>query len=362
MSAVADYLRTHTQQITSEWSSAVVEDLRQLAPLERGTLIDHLPEVLNGLAAWVEGRTEEAESAFAALADGHALQRLGFGIDLAALVVEYGWIRRIVLRGMVAGVPDADRAELVSFNEGLDRAIQVSVKRYTARRDYIRDRFVSILGHDLRTPLGAATSAVSLLARSPSLVAADRLPLETLVRSTERMRRLIGDVLDFAQGHLGGGIPLNPAVCDLGAICRAASQEVERARPACAVEVVTTGELSGTFDCDRMFQAVSNLLGNAFQHGEPPVRVRAWEAEDRRNVFVRVSNRGKPIPREALETIFHAFSHRAGPGGSLGLGLYVVDQIARGHGGTCEVRSEDGETAFTMRLPRTPLGEVPDRT
>jgi signal transduction histidine kinase len=362
MSAVADYLRSHAQQITNEWSSAVVEDLRQLAPLERGTLIDHLPEVINGLAAWVEGRTEEAERSFAALADGHALQRLGFGIDLAALVIEYAWVRRIVLRGMIAGVPNAERADLVAFNEGLDRAIQVSVKRYTARRDFIRDRFVSILGHDLRMPLSAAATATSLLAQSSSLLDADRQPVETLVRSTERMRRLIGDVLDFAQGHLGGGIPLSPAVCDLAAICRAAAQELERARPACSVEVSTAGDLSGTFDCDRLFQAISNLLGNAFQHGEPPVRVRAWEAEDRRNVFVRVTNRGKPIAREDLDTIFHAFSHRAGPGGSMGLGLYVVDQIARGHGGTCEVRSEGGETAFTMRLPRTPLGEVPDRT
>lgn len=106
---------------------------------------------------------------------------------------------------------------------------------------------------------------------------------------------------------------------------------------------------------------MSNLLSNAFQHGEGDVRLRAWEAETRDYVLIRIANAGRPIDASALQTLFEAFSHNSRPGGSLGLGLYIVDQIARAHGGECEVSSNERETVFTLKLPRIPLERVPDR-
>ena len=363
-SAVAEYLRQRKRAIGEDWERLVVAELGELAQLERGALIDHLPEVLDGLAAWVEGRTDIAEASFVALADGHALQRLGYGIELPVVNVEYGWLRRIVLQHLLA-VPSSPevRQQLIRLDEGLDRAIQLAVRRYTERRDYVRDRFIGILGHDLRDPLSAASMASHQLLDSHTLADSDRKRVLMIERAVQRMERMVGDVLDFARGHLGGGIPVTLADADLGEICRTAAAEAMSARPERHIEVNIAGDLHGTFDRDRVLQVVSNLLSNAIHHGEDPIVLSAWEADDHRAILTRVSNRGKPIPPALVRKLFEPFVH-AGDAkkGSLGLGLFIVAQIARAHGATHEVSSSGEETAFTLRWPRTPSSEVPDRT
>lgn len=361
--SLAEYLRAHIAEISADWEREVVADLKVLAKLERGALLDHLPEVLNGLAAWIEGRGEEADVAFLALADGHALQRLGFGIELAVVNIEYSWLRSVIMRHVVdAAWSPQHRLELIALNEGLDRAIQFSVRRYTERRDYVRDRFIGILGHDLRNPLGAASWAAHALLESGTLAEPDRKRVQTISRATERMDRMIRDVLDFARGHLGGGIPSNPSECDLGEVCRSAVEEAGSAHPDRTIGLSTTGDLNGTFDRDRVFQAIANLLGNAVQHGEDPITVAAWEADDHAALFTRVTNRGRVIPAEHIPRLFDPFAHAGDEKkGNLGLGLFIVAQVARAHGATYDVSSSEKETAFTLRWPRVPRSEVPDR-
>jgi signal transduction histidine kinase len=363
-SVVAEYIRTHNQALVAEWEGAVLRELHELARLERGALIDHVPEVLEGLAAWLEGDTAEAEAAFAALADGHAVQRLGFGFELPVLNVEYAALRRVLLRGLLPleSTPEL-RRELIRLNEGLDRAINLSVRRYSERRDQVRDRFVGILGHDLRGPLNAAAVATATLLRSPTLAEPDRKRLLVLERATKRMARMIADVLDFARGHLGGGIPATPIECNMGEICRAAVEELQCAHPDQEVSLTTRGDLHGHFDRERALQAIANLLGNAFEHGRGAIEVAAWESDDRAAVFTRVSNAGPPIPAALADNLFEPFTRRTGErGDGLGLGLYIVAQIARAHGGTCHVSSSADATALTIRWPRVPSAEVPDRT
>jgi signal transduction histidine kinase len=138
---------------------------------------------------------------------------------------------------------------------------------------------------------------------------------------------------------------------------------VQLAHPELTLELTLQGDLRGNFDRDRVHQAVGNLLTNAVQHGRAPISIAAWESEDRRSLITRVSSAGEPIPPEKVAKLFEAFSHAADtnkPG--LGLGLFIVAQIARAHGGTCEVTSSEGSTAFSIRWPRTPLSEVPGRT
>lgn len=361
--SLAEYLRCNKAEISADWERAVTGDLKVLAQLERGALIDHLPEVLNGLAAWIEGKSEEADVAFAALADGHALQRLGFGIELAVVNIEYGWLRSVIMRHAVgmAWSPE-HRRELIALNEGLDRAIQLSVRRYTEHRDYVRDRFIGILGHDLRNPLGAASWAAYALLESKTLAEPDRARVLTISRATERMDRMIRDVLDFARGHLGGGIPVHPSACDLGEVCGAALEEARAAHAERVMQLSITGDLRGTFDRDRVFQALANLIGNAVQHGEDPITVSAWEADDRSALFTRVTNCGQAIPSESLPKLFDPFTHAGDETkGNLGLGLYIVAQVARAHGATYEVTSAERETAFTIRWPRARRSETPER-
>jgi signal transduction histidine kinase len=83
------------------------------------------------------------------------------------------------------------------------------------------------------------------------------------------------------------------------------------------------------------------------------------QSEDRLSVVTRVSNRGPRIPPERMATLWKPFARRDGSDGGLGLGLYIVAQIALAHGATCDVDSTDEVTTFTIRWPRTPVDEVP---
>jgi signal transduction histidine kinase len=243
--------------------------------------------------------------------------------------------------------------QLIRLNDGLDRAIHFAVRRYTQHRDHLKDRFIGILGHDLRNPLGAAATATHSLLRSKSLSDRDRKRVFVIRRATARMERMISDVLDFSRGHLAGGIPATPIPCDMGEICRSAVEEAHNAHPERAISITTKGDLQGAFDPERVSQAIGNLLSNAIHHGEDPVTLTAVETDDRTAVLTEVTNRGKAIGHEIIGKLFDPFV-RAGQEakGTLGLGLYIVAQIAMAHGARCEVTSTDQETRFTIRWPR----------
>ena len=148
----------------------------------------------------------------------------------------------------------------------------------------------------------------------------------------------------------------------MGEVCRAAVEEAGSAHPERTMELSTAGDLRGTFDHDRVFQAIANLLGNAIQHGEDPIRVAVWEADDHGSVVTRVTNRGRVIPPEQLPKLFDPFTHAGDEKkGNLGLGLFIVAQIARAHGATYDVSSSEVETAFNIRWPRALRSETPDR-
>jgi signal transduction histidine kinase len=353
---VAEHIRQRSAAIVDRWEHVVREQLPTIAHMTRPVLLDHLPELLEGLAAWIEGDTATAERGFEALTRGHAVQRLGFGIGIETLTHEYMHLRTILLQELLrVPVSPGLRESMMRMHAGLDRAMARALEYYGQRRDQIRDRFVSILGHDLRGPLSSIAMAASMMAKSPTVD--HEAMARRIATACERMARMVDDVLDFARGHLGGGIPANPTLGDLGEICRAAVEEVRQARPDRRVHLDVRGELRGPLDRDRAQQAVANLLANAIQHGQGDIHVRAFETEDRQHICCAVTSRGKTIPPELVQRLFDPFAHAvdpARPRTGLGLGLYIVDQIALAHGGMVDVVSEDGETTFTIRLPRIP--------
>ena len=352
---VAEHIRARIPEVVDAWERVVRAKLPSIAQMTRPMLLDHLPELLDGLAAWVEGDKESAETSFDALVQGHALQRLGFGIGIETLTREYMHLRAILLRDLLL-VKSADgvRESLVRMNEGLDLAVSRALEYYGAQRDQIRDRFVSILGHDLRGPLSTIAMASSMMATMDGV---DHKTLaQRIAAAADRMARMVSDVLDFARGHLGGGIPAEPSLNDLGEIVRAAVEEVRQAHPDRKVHLEVRGDLRGPLDRDRCLQAMSNLLANAVQHGKGDIFVQALESPDGHSMTTSVTNRGKPIPPDLLPRLFDPFAHAGDPNArtGLGLGLYIVDQIALAHGAICEVVSEGGETTFTIRWPRVP--------
>lgn len=354
---VSDFLRSQQTEIAERWEEEVRRELPDLRTMSRPALLDHLPEMLDGLADWIDGRTELAEKAFGRLAEGHALQRLGYGVGLETLTREYSKLRAVLLR-MLMAVEDtqANREQVVRLHEGMDRAINAAMHRYATRREEVRERFVAILGHDLRDPLSTVVISANTLAANPTLKPEHRVVASRIVRACDRMQRMINDVMDFARGHLGTGIPAYPTTNDMGEICKAAADEIIGANPQREVVVDLNGDLRGAFDRDRVHQALTNLLANAITHSEGRIEVRAYETDDRHAIITEVTSHGEMIPAELRERLFDPFSHGdiAGPRRGLGLGLFIVQQIAIAHGGLCDVTSTEDATTFSIRWPRTP--------
>jgi sigma-B regulation protein RsbU (phosphoserine phosphatase) len=136
--------------------------------------------------------------------------------------------------------------------------------------------------------------------------------------------------------------------------------EIAASYPESIVQVETVGDLSGAWDADRLTQAVTNLVGNAVQHGASgkPIRVSARGLVD--EVTLSVHNEGPPIPAEQQAVIFQEGRRASARAAAVdrrhqGLGLYIVERIVAAHGGAVSLRSTPAEgTKFTIRLPRKP--------
>ena len=143
---------------------------------------------------------------------------------------------------------------------------------------------------------------------------------------------------------------------DVHAVVRQVVDEAQVSNPGRAVQLVQSGDGQGAWDADRLAQLVGNLLSNALQHGPPDMPVHVESRGEGGHVHISVHNAGVPIPPDVLPRLFQPLQ-RGGTGvsevRSVGLGLYIVDQVVRAHAGTVEVASTAGAgTTFTVRLPR----------
>jgi signal transduction histidine kinase len=217
----------------------------------------------------------------------------------------------------------------------------------------IKNVFLGAVGHDLRNPLNAILLASKLILHDPDCGSAShRSHAKKIERAGQRMHRIIEDILDLTRDHFAGGIPLSLQATRLGDVCRAVVDEHRLARPDRIVELEVTGEAVGHWDSGRLERVVSNLVGNAVEHSKDgPVQVRVRDEDER--VTLNVHNGGPPIEPTTLSNLFEPF--RRGNTGShgLGLGLYIVREIVRAHGGSVDVRSTSSDgTTFIVTLPK----------
>jgi len=216
----------------------------------------------------------------------------------------------------------------------------------------MKDRQIAVLAHDLRNPLNTVTAAVQLLARMPEADERKGPLLARVERGLTRMNGMIRDLLDYARAGTGA-IPIVRERMDLGDLARDLIDEFEIADPDRRIDLSRSGETTGSWDRARLYQALSNLVGNAthYGHGNASIAV----VGDGSDVEISVHNGGPPILPDLFPVIFEPFRRGDGDGPGLGLGLYIVRAIARAHGGDVTVMSsaEQG-TTFTLRLPSEP--------
>ncbi len=220
--------------------------------------------------------------------------------------------------------------------------------------------FAGVLAHDLRNPLGTITTAAQLLLMrhegSGSAADGETKPLSRILSSGQRMTRMIDQLLDFTRARTGGGIELNLRESDLGELCADVMGEFEVAHPEWKMHCETIGDLGGSFDADRLLQVLSNLVANAGQHGhlDPGIRLKL---DGGHPDFLRVEvHNGGSVPESVLPHLFDPFRttrHGRGKSAGLGLGLFIVREIVRAHGGTVAVSSSEADgTTFLIQLPR----------
>lgn len=244
-------------------------------------------------------------------------------------------------------------AELVSKQLDADHELAETRAELLSERETaeLREQFIAVLGHDLRTPLGAIVLGTEILAGKH--LAPDTQPvLERMRRSARRMTALVDDVLDFTRGRMGSGIPMNLRETALDGYLEQVVDELRGLHPAHAIDAAIAPGLRLRCDPERIAQLLSNLLKNALVHGadDTPVHVAA-DVHDSEFVL-SVTNQGRELPAEVIRQLFKPYwraSSRLGSEG-LGLGLYIVDQIARAHGGTIQAESGKGMTRFVFRL------------
>jgi signal transduction histidine kinase len=238
----------------------------------------------------------------------------------------------------------------------------VTSRKAEALRDQKRAEFekqlIGIVSHDLRTPVGAISLGAALLAKDATLTERQANLVDRVVSSAGRASRMIADLLDFTAVRLGGGLALTLAPLDLHELARKVIAEVLLAAPLQRhIDLEHTGDASGVWDGDRLSQLITNLIANALHYSPRSSAVRVVTHGEADHVTLEVHNGGPPIPESLLPRLFlpmqRGIDEVEPSRRSVGLGLFIVDEITRAHQGTIDVRSTaEAGTSFSVRLPR----------
>jgi signal transduction histidine kinase len=366
---LSQFITQSSERIIAEWEVFARSCLPAAEAMDLGQRRDHVAAMLKVIATDLETPQTKREQSEKAIGNddadvdsntasaAHGTDRAASGYTAGQMVSEFRALRASVLRLWAEAPSELDRAslaEITRFNEAIDQLLAESIAKYAQDIDRLKDLFLGVLGHDLRNPLGAIMMSATVLMSREGPGWQHSKTAARILSSGTRMEGLIGDLLDFTRSRMGAGIPIARADVDLEVECQRTVDEIAAFHPTCAVRLQTTGELRGMWDGARIAQALSNLLGNAVQHGTPGGPITVVLRGEANEVVLSVHNQGRAIPKRHLHDIFDPFRQLDPEHGksSVGLGLYIVQAIAVAHEGTVDVQSTDDGTTFTMRLPR----------
>jgi signal transduction histidine kinase len=376
MPRLSVFIRQNVEPILDEWET-FARSLPQGETMNVAALRDHAKAMLVVIADDLDapqtpkqqtekarGESDAGEDTEPTAAQHHGAGRAESGFTVGQMVAEFRALRASVMRLWSEKARNArfeDLADMTRFNEAIDQAIAESITRYTHQLGQSKERFLAILGHDLRTPVGAIVTSTRFMLdtaeESGDLPEPYHRLVEGVSRSARRMNRLVADLLEFARVSFGDAIPVQRVPTDLARVVGDVVAEIRASYPDRTIECATSGALEGKWDADRLFQALINLMSNAVHHGPPesPICISARGETD--EVVLSVQNGGPVIPPEQLARMSRGMnigtSNDERDRRHLGLGLYIVGKIVSAHGGRMLLasRAEDG-TTFVLRLPR----------
>jgi len=374
---LSEFILANREPILAEWEAFARTCAPASGSMNIESLRDHADQMLTVIAADLntpQDKSEQKEkstgnqpvvddSITAAQEHGAGRAESGFSVD--QMVAEFRALRASVIRLWTTsqgGIGESDIDDLTRFNEAIDQSLAESVSRYTQDLDNSKEMFLAMLGHDLRSPLGAIIMSAEFMLETKELEEPHLTLASRISSSSKRMQHMIRDLLDFTRSRLGGGIPIERADMSIEKLVHDVVSEVSAAHPAAKITIDARDGQRGEWDCERISQALTNLVVNAVEHGSKGTEVAVTVSGDDNEALVAIHNRGATISPEQLNGIFGPMKSRDAAArenrsayGNLGLGLYIAERIVTAHKGRIDVdSSSERGTTFTMRLPRFP--------
>lgn len=369
---LSDFIGSSMEAILQSWENYARSVETDLPKQDAAGLRDHAEKILRTAAAdmrTAQTRQQQSEKAQGrgpgnssdTAAQSHAVARLIAGFSMDQMVSEYRALRASVLSLWLTQESFAEAQhvqDMIRFNEAIDQAISESIAAYGLAVESTRKMVLAVLGHDLRSPLGAILMAGDLIQRQQGLDEKGKVLANQVCTSARRANVMINDLLDLARCNLGTGIPVHLQRAELNAICRAVVEELRTAFPLASILLDEQVHIIGQFDPDRISQVFSNLIGNAVRYGDSTAPIKITVDKVQGVPRVSVKNSGEPIPPEVMPYIFkpegryssYSSGKRSAVAG-LGLGLFIASEIVASHGGRIEVEStKEGGTTFEVIL------------
>jgi signal transduction histidine kinase len=370
---LSKFILSNLEAILEDWESFASTVLPG-KQFDKATLRNDAAEILKTIAEDIETPQTLAEQTVKSKGRGpktpqdtsaerHSNVRLGQGFNQVQALSEFRALRATVIRLWMNSSPELDDSaiyQLIRFNEGIDQALSESAARFMEQIEESRDFAIAVLAHDLRNPLNAILSSAQVLQMTESM---DRSTVNeiavNILDSGTQMSNLISNLLDFTRTRLGQSLPVKQEETDLALICRQTVAELAAAHPERRIELSCPESLLARCDATRINQMLSNLIGNAIEHGAELAPIKLAINVESEHIVFQIHNQGPPIPESALQTIFdlmprrkkedqeleNKFSH-------LGIGLFIVKKIVEAHSGIITVTSsEESGTTFIISLP-----------
>ena len=368
-----DFILQNLEPILQAWEDFARTIHTPGADLDREGLRDHAEQMLRAIVLdlrttqTVQEQIDKAQGLAPqhddeTPAETHAMTRLMAGFSIDQMVSEYRALRTSVLSQWLDQVKHGTPLEVDDmnrFHEAIDQALAESIASYSRAVEASRNVFLGILGHDLRTPLGAILLGADMLRRSDTIGERGTRVATQIYTSVQRASQIVGDLLDLTRCQMGPGIPVKRVAVDLAPICERIVEEIRAFHPDAEIILHTKTQAFGLFDGPRIEQVFSNIISNAVQHGGARLPINVELTATAETVVFTVHNLGEPIPVDVLPFIFNPmgrFSQRSatehGPAAGLGLGLFIASEIVTAHLGLIEVESaaETG-TVFRVSVP-----------
>ena len=361
---LAEMIKRERETLLRRWRQQV-RQLPSARQLDTPTLNDHIPSLLDELAAALQAKSDQTipEALCESSPTVHGLQRVQDGFDIEEVVAEYN-----ILRGCVHDLADENGWSLQGkpfhiINRVFDHAIGLSLQTYATQRalevQRRREEYLAFVAHDLRTPLNAISLTGRLLEMTftePDAREETAKLLKTLRRNVHHLETLIGKVLK-ENTHLQTetGIQLQRREMDLWPLVEGLLRDLHPVAGTASAQLVNQvpNDLVVYADAELLKRAFQNLIANAIKYspgGE--VVIGAMELAPAGVVECWVSDNGAGIPAEFLGKVFDKGETTAENEGGSGLGLAIVKTFIEAHGGIVSVESQVGRgTTFRFSLP-----------